>query len=221
MASRDQRTRPRSLYIWRLKHSRLRDEFHDRVAKSIAPGLGAGWLADVGCGPGLLAKKIAVSAPRLRLVGIDVDMAMLKEARSGGCTDLILASADSLPIRNSSVGLVVSTASVKDWTNRAQGLAEIGRVIRPGGTGFVYDFITVGRESNPPHFIRQFGIVSEFLRRAMRIMQPFSLQDALNLAETVRAASITVKVDVERDLGIVKVVITKNPAETIAGKSVL
>ena len=209
MGARDQRTRPQALYIWRLKHSRLRAEFHDRVANSIAKEFRAGWLVDVGCGPGLLAIKLLPLAPELRVVGVDIDMMMLSEARVSGCPYLVRASADSLPFRSNAIGLVVSTTSLKDWTNRAQGLAEIGRIVRFGGTGIVYDFITAGPESNPPHFIRRFGVVSEFLRRATQWMQPFSLQDARNLAETVHHPPIMAEVDVERDLAIVRIRIRK------------
>jgi len=216
MASKEQRSRPQGLYIWRLKHSRLRSEFHDRVAKTIAQEPDPGWLADVGCGPGLLAKKLLVLAPRLRVVGVDIDMVMLNEAHSGGCSHLIRASADSLPLRTGAVGLVVSTTSLKDWANRAQGLAEISRVVRPGGAALIYDFITIGPGSRPPHFVRRFGIVSELLRRATGLVQPFSLQDARNLAETVRAPSTPVDVDVDQSLGIVRLVIRKIMSEKTA-----
>lgn len=220
MASKEQRTRPQALYIWRLKHSRLRAEFHDRVAKSIANGLDPGWLVDVGCGPGLLAKKLLARSPELRVVGLDIDIAMLNEARSNGCAYLIRASADSIPLRTDAVGRVVSTTSLKDWANRAKGLAEIGRVIRRGGTAFVYDFITVGPESRPPHFVRRFGIVSEILRRAVGLVRPFSLQDALDLAETIAVTrSIQVEVNLERDLGIVRVVMRKSPHEKDAAEA--
>jgi len=218
MASKEQRTRPQALYIWRLKHSRLRAEFHDRVAKSLANGLDPGWLADVGCGPGLLAKKLLVLAPELRVVGIDIDIAMLNEARSSGCAHLIRASTDSLPLRTGAVGRVVSTTSLKDWANRANGLAEIARVLRHGGTAFVYDFITVGPESSPPQFVRRFGLVSELLRRATGLVQPFSLQDLMTLAEAIRTPTIQVEVELERDLGIVKVVIRQSPDDTMAAE---
>jgi ubiquinone/menaquinone biosynthesis C-methylase UbiE len=209
MGSTEQRTRPQALYIWRLKHSRLRAEFHDRVAKSIAKEFRTGWLVDVGCGPGLLARKLLSLAPELRVVGVDIDIMMLNEARISGCRYLIRASADSLPFRNGAIGLVVSTTSLKDWKNQAQGLAEISRVVRPGGTGFVYDFITAGPGSNPPEFVRRYGIVSEVLRRATGFVQPFSLEDVRKLADTLRTPATPVAVDLERDLGIVKVVIGK------------
>src|SRR2546421_3000027 len=204
----DQRTRPQALYIWRLKHSRLRAELHDRVANAIASGHDQDWLADIGCGPGLLEEKLLKLAPGLRIVGVDIDLTMLKEARSSGA-HLIRASADSLPFRTDAIGRVVSTTSLKDWTKRAEGLAEIGRVVRPGGTAVVYDFITVGPQSNPRHFVRRFGIVSEMLRRATQLVQPFSFQDALDLAEGLRKPTIQVAVDVGPDLAIVKLMLRK------------
>src|SRR5207249_1580963 len=83
-------------------------------------------------------------------------------------------------------------------------LAEIARVVRPGGTATVYDFITAGPESSPPHFVRRFGIVSEILRRATQLAQPFSLQDALDLGEGLRKPTIQVEVGTEQDMAVVK-----------------
>jgi ubiquinone/menaquinone biosynthesis C-methylase UbiE len=182
------------------------------VAKSIVPSLDQGWLVDVGCGPGLLAKKLLALVPGLRIVGVDIDMAMINEARSSGA-HLIRASADSLPFRTSGISHVVSTTSLKDWAKRAEGLAEIGRVVRPGGTAFVYDFITAGPQSIPPHFVRRFGIVSELLRRATQLVQPFSLQDVIKLAESLRKPTVQVDVTVEQDLAIVKLEIRKTSEE--------
>ncbi len=218
MGSTEQRTRPQALYIWRLKHSRLRADFHDRVAKSIAKEFRTGWLVDVGCGPGLLARKLMSLAPELRVVGVDIDIVMLNEARISGCPYLIRASADSLPFRDGAIGLVVSTTSLKDWRNQARGLAEISRVVRRGGTGFVYDFITVGPESNPPDFVKRYGIVSELLRRATGFVQPFSLEDVQKLAHTLRTPMTLVAVDLEKDLGIVRVVISKISNERATAK---
>ncbi len=214
-----QQVKPQALYIWRLKHSRLRAEFHDRVATSIAKRFRTGWLVDVGCGPGLLAKQLQSLAPELRVVGVDIDMMMLNAARNSGCPYLIRASADSLPFRDGAIGLVVSTSSLKDWTNQAQGLAEISRIVRRGGTGLVYDFITVGPGSNPPDFVRRYGIVGELLRRAMGILQPFSLQDTFKLVNGVRTPATRVSVDVERDIAIVKVVLSKVSEERITARS--
>ena len=208
MAPKDQRTRPQALYIWRLKHSRLRAEFHDRVANSLVSGLDQAWLADIGCGPCLLEKRLLKLAPELRIVGVDIDMTMLNEARSSGA-HLIRASADCLPFRTGTIGHIVSTTSLKDWARRAEGLAEIARVVRPGGTATVYDFITAGPQSSPPHFVRRFGIVSEILRRATQLAQPFSLQDALDLGEGLRKPTIQVEVGTEQDMAVVKLVIRK------------
>jgi ubiquinone/menaquinone biosynthesis C-methylase UbiE len=223
MGSTEQRTKPQALYIWRLKHSRLRAEFHDRVAGSISKRFRTGWLVDVGCGPGLLARRLISLTPELRIVGVDIDIMMLKEARISGCPYLIRASADSLPFRSNAIGIVVSTTSLKDWKNQAEGLAEIGRVVRPGGTGLVYDFITVGPGSNPPDFVRRFGIVSELLRRATGLVQPFSLQDVRKLAGTIGTRETQVAVNLESDLAIVRILISKisdEGAAAVKGSSI-
>src|SRR6266702_4327725 len=80
-ALRWERTRPQSLYVWRLKRSRLRREFHSRIANQMAPFVNDGWLLDVGCGPGFLAEQIACLKSPGRFVGIDIDRGMLKIAK--------------------------------------------------------------------------------------------------------------------------------------------
>jgi len=51
--------------------------------------------------------------------------------------------------------------------------------------------------------------VSEILRRATQLAQPFSLQDALDLGEGLRKPTIQVEVGTEQDMAVVKLVIRK------------
>ena len=206
---RDQRTRPAALYVWRLKRSHLRTEFHQRVAERVVAAFQAGWLADIGCGPGLLARKLLARTPELRLVCVDIDSKMLEAARSSGCRYLVRASADQLPFRSGVINLVVSTASLKDWANPAKGLAEILRVIPVESAGFVFDFITVGPGSNPPHFARRYGIAAELLRRVMGVFVSFSIDDARKLAQGLSALGAQVEIETETDLGVLGMIIRK------------
>jgi SAM-dependent methyltransferase len=45
----------------------------------------------------------------------------------------------SLPFADSDFDAVVSTFSLHHWPSPAEGLAEIYRVLRPGGVAFIYD----------------------------------------------------------------------------------
>jgi len=120
----------------------------------------------------------------------------------------VRATSENLPFRTGSVDIVVSSASLKDWGNRAGGLGEIRRVLRPGGVGLVSDFITTGPGSRPEGFRRRFGVVSDVLRQLAGLVIPFSLDDARGLASAVGGG-----VRLEADLGVVIIEIRK-PAES-------
>jgi len=53
----------------------------------------------------------------------------------------------SLTFPDRSFDLVVSTLSMHHWSDPAAGLAEIGRVLRPGGRALIWDF----RPGTRPH----------------------------------------------------------------------
>ncbi len=197
------------LYVWRLKRSPLRKEFHSRIADRIVSLQSAGWIVDVGCGPGLLEARIASRIGSERVVGVDIDHRMLRLASSGCNCEAVQATAACLPFKNESVDVVVSSASLKDWGDRRAGLSEVVRVMRPGATGLVYDFVTVGPGSRPEGFRRRFGVVSDLLRQLLRIAVRFTIDDAKQLASALSHRT-EVSVGLEPDLGIVRIKFTKS-----------
>lgn len=204
---RDILTRPRALYILRLRTSKLRSAFPQRIADRVAAVHPGGWLLDVGCGPGLLENRLASRFGRDRLVGVDIDRDMLVVAGSEGVMDLIRGSSACLPFRDGSIATAVLSASLKDWGDRIGGLREMERVLRPGGTAVVYDFITAIPGSRPEGFARRFGIVSEILRRLMASRMPFPLDDGNRLLGELDG--IDAALEVEEDLGALRITIEK------------
>jgi ubiquinone/menaquinone biosynthesis C-methylase UbiE len=209
MHSRYAKMRPLGLVIWRLRHSRLRREFHAEVIRAILAAEAQSPVLDVGCGPGLLARRLVTAKADLRVICVDVEPRMLEAARAAGCRDLVRASADLLPFRPQSFPLVVSTASLKDWMHREAGLAEITRVLGPGGRAFVYDFLTVGPGSNPPGFRKRFGVIAELLRRRMGRMIPFSVDDLRTLGDSVRSDDLRVTLGAADEFGAASLVLSK------------
>jgi ubiquinone/menaquinone biosynthesis C-methylase UbiE len=107
-----------------------------RLAESLSE-LGAGdTVADIGCGPGTVARR----AGRLgaSVVGIDPAPVMLLLARfltrrSSRGVRYAEGSAEALPLPDSSVSVAWSIASVHHWRDVDAGLRETRRVLRPGG----------------------------------------------------------------------------------------
>lgn len=94
---------------------------------------GLGPTLDIGCGDGHFA-SIAYASPID--VGIDIRPAELTEAVARGgdvYRSVVAASATSLPFPDASFGLVLSNCALEHIADNAAVLAEIGRVLRPGG----------------------------------------------------------------------------------------
>jgi SAM-dependent methyltransferase len=89
---------------------------------------------DVGCGTGRLLRAAAARWPGAQLIGVDPAQGMVDGARqlTPGAT-IHRGLAESLPLPNASVELVVSTMSSHHWRDQAAGVREIARVLRPGG----------------------------------------------------------------------------------------
>jgi SAM-dependent methyltransferase len=113
---------------------------------SVAPA-GARVL-EVGCGPGHLSVRLA-RHHGLEVTGLDLDPAMITRARAN--TDrsrngdqrrpsFLVGDVASLAFPDRSFDLVVSTLSMHHWADPAAGLAEIGRVLRPGARALIWDF---------------------------------------------------------------------------------
>jgi SAM-dependent methyltransferase len=103
---------------------------------------------EVGCGPGRLSIRLARQRG-LDVTGLDLDPAMVERARANadrlGNGDerrpsFLVGDAASLAFPDGSLDLVVSTFSMHHWADPTAGLAEIGRVLRPGARALVWDF---------------------------------------------------------------------------------
>jgi ubiquinone/menaquinone biosynthesis C-methylase UbiE len=103
---------------------------------------------EVGCGPGHLSIRLA-RQHGLQVTGLDLDSAMISRARAnadrpgGGHQprpSLLVGDVASLAFPDQSFDLVVSTLSMHHWADPTAGLAEIGRVLRPGARALIWDF---------------------------------------------------------------------------------
>ena len=114
-----------------------------REALAIKPGE---QVLDIGAGPGFLAAELAACAsPNGVVVGTDVSESMLAIAAarvaSAGGGELRFEHADAcaLPFADASFDAVVSTQVYEYVEDIALALAELARVLRPGGRALVLD----------------------------------------------------------------------------------
>lgn len=85
---------------------------------------------EVGCGTGLILRHLADVAARA--VGVDLSPGMLSRARARGL-EVHEGSATSLPFADASFDVAVSFKTLPHVPDLPQALAEMARVVRPGG----------------------------------------------------------------------------------------
>jgi SAM-dependent methyltransferase len=120
--------------------------FYARVAGEVAAVHPSGNLLEVGSGPGRLAVRLAREAPGMTLTGVDISDAMVERAVSraaeAGLSERVrfeVGDVEALPHSDGEFDGVVSTLSLHHWSDPASGLAEIHRVLKPGGEARIYD----------------------------------------------------------------------------------
>jgi SAM-dependent methyltransferase len=123
--------------------------FRARIAADVAAVAPDGArVLEVGCGPGHLSVQLA-GQHRLEVTGLDLDPAMIARAqantdraanRGGRRPSFLVGDVAALAFPDRSFDLVVSTLSMHHWADPAAGLAEIGRVLRPGARALIWDF---------------------------------------------------------------------------------
>ena len=118
-------------------------------------------ILDVGCGTGRLLRAAELSFPGAAIEGVDAAVGMVKQAQAvlpaRSRIRFQLASAEKLPFANAQFDLVFSTLTFHHWDDQRGAIAEVARVLKPGGRWLLADFV-------PDGFMR-------YVRRALRMRQ--------------------------------------------------
>jgi ArsR family transcriptional regulator len=131
----------------------LRKVFNDDVLRAraitrlVPPGL---LVCDVGTGTGVLALELARLGARV--IGVDPSARMLEAARgkleAAGVPGVELRSGDAaaLPLEDASVDAAFAHMVLRYLPSPADALAEMARVVKPGGVVVAVDFVEHDRE---------------------------------------------------------------------------
>ena len=144
-------------------------------------------LLDVGCGTAVLLDFLRAwrVAPE-RYAGVDPSLAMLRRAagRTGG---LAAGAAEALPFRDGAFDTVVSASAFHYWPEPRAGLAEVRRVLAPGGrvlmVDWARDFLTM-RAMNAALRVTRRAFVRMYAEGEVRGMM---MEAGLRVARTRRA----------------------------------
>ena len=95
-------------------------------------------VVDIGCGPGESVALAAAAAPGVQVVGVDPVFwfrlaTALRTLGPGRGVQVRSGAAEALPVPDGWATLVVSINAFHHWEDRRRGLAEVRRVLGPGG----------------------------------------------------------------------------------------
>jgi ubiquinone/menaquinone biosynthesis C-methylase UbiE len=119
---------------------------HAALMKTLA-GVDPRVVVDLGCGTAQLTTDLVARFGAATVVGADFSAEMLAAARRrlGDATPpLICANVYALPFGDGAIDLVVSTISYHWYLEPARALAEIHRVLAPGGRFVLATLVSIG-----------------------------------------------------------------------------
>ena len=95
---------------------------------------------DVACGSGDVALALQQALPEAKVIGLDFCAPLLARAKSRGLRHTMVGDAMALPYPHAHFDAVTLAFGLRNFTDRTQGLREIARVLRPGGTFALLEF---------------------------------------------------------------------------------
>lgn len=114
---------------------------------------------DLGCGTGALMEQVLLEDRTRRLTGLDLSANMLAQAakRLGGKVRLVVGDSESLPFENDCFDLVYCNDSFHHYPTPTRALAEVKRVLKPGGVFLLGDCTAPGWQLAPLNLLLRFG----------------------------------------------------------------
>ncbi len=137
--------------------SRYHDLLDDLEVELAAPYVADRTVLEVGCGTGLLLRRLALVAARA--TGVDLSPGMLAHARARGL-DVREGTATDLPFADASFDVAVSFKTLPHVPDLRRALGEMARVVRPGGTLIVELYNPKSARFLAKRFLRP-GLVAE------------------------------------------------------------
>jgi SAM-dependent methyltransferase len=90
-------------------------------------------ILDVGTGSGIAAMAAAEAAPEAFVAGVDPSFGMLRAARGRGLTHVTVGAVPGLPFADGTFDRVIASFVLSHVPDRKAALADMVRVVRPGG----------------------------------------------------------------------------------------
>ena len=131
MASPPEVERWSGFKVWLFSLRHRTPESNLGAVDRVAPGPGDRFL-DLGCGLGAAVERAATTGADV--AGIDPSPAMVDQARRRvPRATFAIGSAEDIPFPDDAFTVVIAVATYHHWAEPAAGLAEVRRVLAPGG----------------------------------------------------------------------------------------
>ena len=95
---------------------------------------------DLACGSGDVTTMLRAALPKTQVVGLDFSRSLLSQAKARGLPELAEADALQLPFSDGSFDAVTIAFGLRNFSDRAAGLKEIARILKPGGVFGLLEF---------------------------------------------------------------------------------
>lgn len=116
--------------MWNKRNSTLNDVAYDALSLTAADRV-----LEVGFGGGYLLGRMSRIVTTGQISGVDISAAMVSacQQRYAGLMDLRIGTAEQLPFPDAHFTTAVSVNSIFYWTDAAQAMSELARVLMKGG----------------------------------------------------------------------------------------
>ncbi len=186
---------------------------HHEIAVDLADCINSGRLLDVGTGPGVLLAEIHRLKPGIELHGLDISTAMVELAKrqlEDIPVDLRIGDIRQTDYPNQYFDVITCTGSFYLWDKPEVGLAEIYRILKSGGSVFLFETYK-DHDSQAVKRAIQDNLRKENIFRRM-ISPRFLMQQFQMTYTTEEIAEIVKKTPFSDTFGIEKIVLGGLPA---------
>lgn len=137
-----------------LTHGRLDHESEYTVLRNLI-GAPPGPIVDLGCGAGLVLRRLSRDFPGVPVIGVDMSRPMLEEAmaqvrENAEAADFVRAQVPGMPFNDASLGAVVAVGFIHFVEALDTLLQEVARTLAPGGR-FAATTYEAGKMLEPMH----------------------------------------------------------------------
>jgi ubiquinone/menaquinone biosynthesis C-methylase UbiE len=125
-----------------MMQSRATKMQYREIAQYLASRMERGRLLDIGTGPGYLLREIHKLNPEIELYGLDISNSMVEQANrnlAGVKVNLQCNNIKATSYESDHFDLVTCSGSFYLWDNPIESLEEIHRILKPGGSAYLYE----------------------------------------------------------------------------------